>query len=140
MKSIERLVVTVNAMGPMLVLKHALRLLPKDAPATFAVLSARVGSIGDNRIGGWISYRASKAALNQIVRTASIEIGRRSPEAVCVSLHPGTVETPLSRPFVGSRDVFSPDESAAKLLSVLDGLTPEKTGWQFAYDGRRVPE
>ncbi|HKK30373.1 MAG TPA: SDR family NAD(P)-dependent oxidoreductase [Alphaproteobacteria bacterium] len=130
----------VNAIGPALLFKHFAPLLPRDRRAIFATLAARIGSIGDNRIGGWISYRASKAALNQIVRTASIEIGRRSPEAVCVSLHPGTVETPLSRPFVGSRDVFSPDESAAKLLSVLDGLTPEKTGWQFAYDGRRVPE
>jgi NAD(P)-dependent dehydrogenase (short-subunit alcohol dehydrogenase family) len=106
----------------------------------FATLSARVGSIGDNRLGGWYAYRASKAALNQIVRTASIELARRAPEALCVALHPGTVETRLSAPF--GRDgltVHTPDAAAGHLLGVLDRLTPGDSGGVFDWRGDRVP-
>ena len=89
----------INAIGPALLMKHFLPLLPRDGKSAFATLSARVGSIGDNRLGGWYSYRASKAALNQFVRTAAVELKYRQPEAICVALHPGTVHTPLSLPF-----------------------------------------
>ncbi len=129
----------VNAIGPALILKRHDSLLVREGRAVFATLSARVGSIGDNRLGGWISYRASKAALNQIVRTAAIEIARKRPEAVIVALHPGTVATPLSDKFAGERERFSPDEAAAHLLGVLHGLGPEESGGFFAYDGAAIP-
>lgn len=128
----------VNAIGPALLIKHFSNLMPREGKSVFATLSARVGSIGDNRIGGWISYRSSKAALNQIVRTASREIVRRRPDAICVALHPGTVATDLSAPFAGSRDVFTPQESAEKLIAVCDGLTPGDAGGFFAYDGSEI--
>ncbi|MEM7190474.1 MAG: SDR family oxidoreductase [Pseudomonadota bacterium] len=128
----------INAIGPALALKHYDRLMPRHGRSVFATLSARVGSIGDNRLGGWISYRAAKAALNQIVHTASIEIARKRPEAIVVALHPGTVATPLSKPFSGQRKTFMPEEAAAKLLAVLDGLRPEDNGSFFAYDGSRI--
>ena len=105
----------------------------------FVTLSARVGSIGDNGLGGWISYRASKAALNQIVRTAAIEIARRRPEAVVAALHPGTVRTDLTAKYAGNHPTVSPDEAATNLLAVIDGLTPEDTGGFFAWDGKRIP-
>ncbi|MEL7028034.1 MAG: SDR family NAD(P)-dependent oxidoreductase, partial [Pseudomonadota bacterium] len=122
----------INAIGPALLLKHLAPHLPREGKSVFATLSARVGSIGDNNLGGWISYRASKAALNQIVRTAALEIRRRRPDAICVALHPGTVRTRLSAPFAGSRNLFEPDAAAAKLLSVCDRLTCEDTGGFFA--------
>lgn len=128
----------VNAIGPALVLKHHDRLMPRTGRSVFATLSARVGSIGDNRLGGWISYRAAKAALNQIVRTASIEIARKRPEAIVVALHPGTVATQLSAPFAGERQTFAPDRAAEQLLSVLDRLTPQHSGGFFAYDGKPI--
>lgn len=132
----------VNAIGPALVAKHLLPLLRRDHKAVFAALSARVGSIEDNRIGGWYGYRASKAALNQLLRTASIELGRRWPLAVCVGLHPGTVATGLSAPFqanVAEGKLFEPGFAAARLLDVLDRLGPHDTGGLFAWDGERVP-
>jgi len=129
----------LNAIGPALLFKHFGPLLRREGKAVFVTLSARVGSIGDNGLGGWISYRASKAALNQIVRTAALEIARKRPEAVCAALHPGTVATPLSAPFAGSRTTFSPEESAAKLLQVCDRLTARQTGGFFAYDGAPIP-
>lgn len=128
-----------NAVGPALLLKHLHPLLPGTGRAVFAVLSARIGSIGDNRLGGWIGHRAAKAALNQIVRTAAIEIARKRPEAILVALHPGTVDTPLSRPYRGNRAVVSPAEAAANLLAVIDGLTPADNGGFFAWDGAPVP-
>ena len=131
----------VNAIGPALVLKHFAALLPRDRPATIAALSARVGSISDNRKGGWYGYRASKAALNQIVRTAAIEIARTRPQAACVALHPGTVDTPLSRPFqanVPAGQLFTPARAAAALLAVIAGLTPADSGDCFAWDGSRI--
>ena len=119
----------VNAIGPALVIKHVLPRFPRTGRSVFAALSARVGSIGDNRLGGWWSYRASKAALNQIVRTAAVELARRAPEALCVALHPGTVATPLSAPFVRpGTDVLTPERSATRLLDVIDGLGPADSG------------
>ena len=129
----------LNAIGPALLLKHLHPLLPKDARGVFVTLSARVGSIGDNGLGGWISYRASKAALNQIVRTAAIEIARKRPEAVVAALHPGTVRTDLTAKYAGNHPTVSPDEAAANLLAVIDGLTPEDTGGFFAWDGKPIP-
>ncbi|WP_279482534.1 SDR family NAD(P)-dependent oxidoreductase [Aureimonas sp. SK2] len=128
----------VNAIGPALILKHFAGLLPRDRRSLFGTLGARVGSIGDNRLGGWISYRAAKAALNQIVRTAAVEVARTRPEAVLAALHPGTVETRLSDPFAGSRERLTPQASAAGLLSVLDGLPAERSGCFVAYDGKPI--
>lgn len=133
----------VNAVGPALVAKHFLPLLPRDRRAVFAALSARVGSIGDNRLGGWHSYRASKAALNMILRNLAVELGRTHPQAVVAGLHPGTVDTGLSAPFqrgVKPETLFTADHSAERLLAVIDGLTPADSGSVFAWDGQRVPE
>jgi NAD(P)-dependent dehydrogenase (short-subunit alcohol dehydrogenase family) len=129
----------VNAIGPALLFKHFAPLLPRDRRCVFATLSARVGSIGDNRLGGWISYRAAKAALNQIVRTASIEIARTSPASVVVTLHPGTVETRLTATHGRHAERTAPDEAAAMLLSVLEGLDATRTGAFLAYDGTEIP-
>jgi NAD(P)-dependent dehydrogenase (short-subunit alcohol dehydrogenase family) len=131
----------INTIGPALVLKHFAPLLPRDAPSAIACLSARVGSISDNRLGGWYGYRASKAALNQIVRTAAIELARSHRRAVCVALHPGTVDTGLSKPFqrgVPPEKLFTPAYSADRLLAVLDTLTPAQSGRIFAWDGAEI--
>jgi NAD(P)-dependent dehydrogenase (short-subunit alcohol dehydrogenase family) len=128
----------VNAIGPMLILKHALPLMPKDRRAVFAALSARVGSIGDNAIGGWHAYRASKAGLNQLIHGAAIEMKRTHKQAVAVCLHPGTVETPFTENYKGHRKVTAP-EAAANLITVIDGLTTEETGGFFDYAGRPIP-
>ncbi len=130
----------VNAIGPALLIKHFLPRLARDSRAVFATLSARVGSIADNRAGGWYSYRASKAALNQLVRTSAIELARTHREAVCVALHPGTVATPLSGPFAKSGlDVQPPELAAERMLAVLDALTPEQSGLLIDYRGEVVP-
>lgn len=132
----------VNATGPALAAKHFLPVMPREGPAAFAAISARVGSISDNRLGGWYGYRASKAALNQLLRTAAIEWARTAREGVCVGLHPGTVDTPLSAPFrstVPPGGLLSPAQSAAALLQVLDRLGPADSGRVFAWDGREVP-
>lgn len=133
----------INAVGPALAARHLLPLLPRDQRAVFAALSARVGSIGDNRLGGWHSYRASKAALNMILKTLSVELSRTHPQAVVAGLHPGTVDTALSAPFqrgVKPERLFSPEFSAANLLAVIEGLTPADSGGVFAWDGVRIPE
>lgn len=129
----------INAMGPALLLANFAPMLPRREPGVFAVLSAKVGSIADNRLGGWYSYRASKAALNMIVKTAAIEVARTHPLAVLVALHPGTVRSALSEPFSGATIGRPADEAAAELLNVLDGLTPADTGNFYAYDGKRLP-
>ncbi|MFC1458543.1 SDR family NAD(P)-dependent oxidoreductase [Microvirga arabica] len=132
----------VNAIGPALVAKHMLPLLPKSGKSIFAVISARVGSIEDNRLGGWYGYRASKAALNQFIRTLAVEVRRQKPDTICVALHPGTVDTALSQPFqtgVETGKLFTPAYSAERLLSVLDGLTAADSGGFFAWDGQRIP-
>jgi NAD(P)-dependent dehydrogenase (short-subunit alcohol dehydrogenase family) len=129
----------INATGPALLMKHFLPLLPRGERAVFATLSARVGSIGDNRLGGWHAYRASKAALNQLVRGASIELGRKNREAICVALHPGTVDTPLSQPFARSGlDVRTPDVAAEEILDVIANLTPDDSGGFFDHKGETV--
>ncbi|KQP47998.1 C-factor [Brevundimonas sp. Leaf280] len=133
----------VNAVGPALAAKHLLPLMPRDRRAVFAALSARVGSIADNRLGGWHAYRASKAALNMILRNLSVEMARSHPQAVIAGLHPGTVATDLSAPFqkgVAEGKLFTADHSAERLLSVLSNLTPADSGGVFAWDGVRVPE
>lgn len=129
----------LNAAGPALVLKHALRLMPRDTDCRFAALSARVGSIGDNQLGGWYSYRAAKAALNQFLRTASVEIARTHPRAVIAALHPGHVATPLSRKYGGALPSDPPSVAAARLIDVLDALGPGDTGGFFDYAGRPIP-
>jgi NAD(P)-dependent dehydrogenase (short-subunit alcohol dehydrogenase family) len=130
----------LNAIGPALLMKHFLPLLPRDGKSVFATLSARVGSIGDNQLGGWYGYRASKAALNQLVRSAAIELRRRHPQAVCVALHPGTVDTSLSAPFAkAGLDVQTPAEAAGRLLQVVDGLEARHSGGFFDHHGAPVP-
>lgn len=130
----------LNAIGPALIMKHVLPRLPRSGKTVFATLSARVGSIGDNRLGGWYSYRASKAALNQLVRTAAVELARRSPNAICVALHPGTVATALSAPFAATGlEVHSPTAAARHLLTVVDQLTADASGGFFDWRGKPVP-
>lgn len=131
----------VNAIGPALVAKHFLPFMPKSGRSVFAALSARVGSISDNRLGGWHGYRASKAALNQLIRTIAIEERRRNSSSIVVALHPGTVDTPLSKPFQGNvapGRLFDPSRAAVQLLDVLDGLRPPDSGKLFAWDGVEV--
>lgn len=131
----------VNSIGPALVAKHFLPLLPRDRRAVFAALSARVGSISDNSLGGWYGYRASKAALNQLVRTLAVEERRRNPQAIIAALHPGTVDTALSRPFqrnVQPGRLFAPDRAAVQLLDVIDGLRPADSGKLFDWEGKEV--
>ena len=128
----------LNATGPALVLKHAARLLPRRGRATFAAMSARVGSIGDNRAGGWYAYRASKAALNQLLHTAAIELARTHRDLICAALHPGTVATPFTEKYLGRHPAVAPEEAARNLWSVLDGLTPADTGGFFDWAGKRV--
>ena len=133
-------VFAINAIGPALLMKHFLPLMPRQGKAVFATLSAKVGSIGDNRLGGWYTYRASKAALNQLVHTAAVELARRCPAAICVALHPGTVHSALSAPFAKTGlDVKTPPESAQRLLSVLDGLQASDSGGFFNHDGSVLP-
>ena len=130
----------LNAIGPALLMKHFLPHLSRSGKAVFAALSAKVGSIGDNSMGGWYSYRASKAALNQLMRTAAIELARLRPDAVCVALHPGTVDTPLSAPFAkAGLDVRGPAEAAAQMLAVIDALTSAQNGAFLDYRGHSLP-
>lgn len=131
----------VNTVGPALIAKHMIQALPKDRRSVFAALSARVGSIGDNRLGGWHSYRASKAALNMIIANLAIELRRTRPHAIAIGLHPGTVDTSLSAPFqkaVADGKLFSPTGSARHLLSVIDSLTDTASGAVMAWDGQRI--
>lgn len=132
----------VNAAGPLLVLKHCQPLMAHGGSSVFASISARIGSISDNRFGGWYAYRASKAALNQYIRTAAIELRRQSKQTICVGLHPGTTDTALSEPFqrnVPQGKLFTPEFAATRLLAVINGLTPEDSGHIFAWDGKRIP-
>ncbi|MEL7276631.1 MAG: SDR family NAD(P)-dependent oxidoreductase [Pseudomonadota bacterium] len=130
--------VKLNALGPALALKHLSPMLA-EGRAIFASLSARVGSIGDNGLGGWYSYRAAKAAQNQLLHTAAIEIGRKRKEAVVVALHPGTVTSDLTRKYLGRHPSVSPAEAAENLIRVLGGLTPEQSGGFFDWKGEPVP-
>lgn len=131
-------VLAVNTIGPTLILQNLPRLLPRDARCVVGVITARVGSIGDNHLGGWYSYRAAKAAANQIVRTAAIEIARRRKMAIVVSLHPGTVKTSFTQAYPGHPKV-TPNKAADNLIAVLDQLTPEQNGGFFDWAGEPVP-
>ena len=131
----------VNAVGPVLLAKHFIPHMRRDSKSVFAAISARVGSISDNRLGGWASYRASKAALNMLLKTAAIEHRRRRPESIVVALHPGTVDTRLSGPFqrgVPEGKLFTPAFAAERLISVIDGLNATDTGRFFAWDGKPI--
>ena len=132
----------INTIGPALIGKHILPLLPRDERAIFAALSARVSSIRDNRLGGWHSYRAAKAALNMLIVNFALELARTRPQAIAAGLHPGTVDSALSTPFkktVAPGHLFSPATSAAHLLRVIEGLTPADSGQLFAWDGVPIP-
>ena len=134
-------VFAVNAIGPALIAKHFLPIMPKSGRTIFAALSARVGSIADNRLGGWHGYRASKAALNMLVRTLAIEEHRRNPRSIVVALHPGTVDTALSRPFQGNVQpgrLFDPERAALQLLDVIEGLKPSDSGNLFDFEGTEI--
>ena len=135
-------VLRANTIGPAIIAKHVLPILPRDRRSVFAALSARVGSIGDNRLGGWHSYRASKAALNMLIRNFAIEMGRTHKQAVIVGLHPGTVDTKLSEPFQGNvpeSQLTDADVAAGNLLRVIDGLHPPDSGSVFDWKGERIP-
>lgn len=129
----------INAIGPALIIKHFVPLLSKERTAVLASISAKVGSIGDNRLGGWISYRSAKAALNQIIHTASIEVARTHPLACLVALHPGTVKTRLSEKWQGNHPSVPPEEAADHLLTVMSNVTAADTGGFLGYDGRPIP-
>jgi len=132
----------LNTIGPAVIAKHMLQLMPRDRPFVFSALSARVGSISDNRIGGWHSYRASKAALNMLLKNFAIEVGRTHKQGVVVALHPGTVDSKLSEPFQSNLpdgQLTEPGEAAANLLDVLSKLGPEDSGKLFDYAGKEVP-
>jgi NAD(P)-dependent dehydrogenase (short-subunit alcohol dehydrogenase family) len=131
----------VNSITPALIAKYFLPKLNREQPSIFAALSARVGSISDNQLGGWYAYRASKVALNMIIKNAAIEVGRRNKQAIIIGLHPGTVDSDLSKPFQGNvadGKLFTPEYSAGKLLEVLEHLSPKQTGKCFAWDGKEV--
>ena len=130
----------VNAIGPVLCLKHLSALFPREGKSVFVSLSARVGSVGDNHLGGWYSYRASKTALNQLIKTASIELARGLPDHVSVAVHPGTVATKLSKPFSkAGLKLLTPDEAAAKLWKVIESLESSDTGKFFDNEKRPIP-
>ena len=132
----------INALGPLLILKHVVPMLRHDERAVVANLSARVGSISDNRSGGWYTYRATKAAQNQATKSAAIEFRRRAPNAIIVALHPGTVATDLSAPFrtsIEEEKVFSPERAALQLLAVIDGLQAQDSGAFFSWSGEPIP-
>ena len=132
----------INAVGPALFAKHFTPLMPKNAKSVFAALSARVGSITENSLGGWYSYRASKAALNQLIQTTAIEIARKNGNIVVLALHPGTTDTALSHPYqsgVPDGKLFTPHYSANRMLQLIDQSVPEDSGKFVAWDGRELP-
>jgi NAD(P)-dependent dehydrogenase (short-subunit alcohol dehydrogenase family) len=130
----------VNAIGPALAMKHFLPLMARDGKALFAVISAKVASLGDNQLGGWHSYRASKVALNMYVKNAAIEMARTRPAMIVTALHPGTVESKLSAPFHKTGlDVRSPNVAAEEMIGVMDSLTPQHSGGFFNHKGETLP-
>lgn len=132
----------INTIGPSLIMKHFWPLLNKKMPSVMAAMCARIGSIEDNRLGGWYSYRAAKAALAMMVKSISIEVKRRNSNAICVTLHPGTVDSQLSAPFhkhIDPAKIMSPADSVAQLVSTISTLTIDDSGFQYAYDGSRIP-
>lgn len=133
-------VFTINAFGPALVMKHFIPKLAREEKAVFAALSAKVGSISDNALGGWHAYRASKAALNMLIKNAAIETARKYKQASVIGLHPGTVQTTLSNPFSSnvSHDIFTPKDATARMLDVMNNATPDMSGGLYAYDGKEI--
>lgn len=129
----------VNTIGPALLIKHLAPRLPRDRPSVMAALSARLGSIGDNNLGGWMSYRVAKAGLNQVIRCAHVEVQRRCKQGVVVGLHPGTVDTAMTRRFHRGRTTATAAESAAQLVEVLRTRTPSDSGHIFDYAGKAIP-
>lgn len=132
----------INSIGSVLLAKHLLGLLKHTEPSIFATISAKIGSIGDNRIGGWYGYRASKAALNMFLKTSAIEYSRRSPKTILVMLHPGTTDTRLSKPFqrgVAPEKLFSTERTVTQLFRVLENVTIKDSGEFFSWDGSRLP-
>jgi NAD(P)-dependent dehydrogenase (short-subunit alcohol dehydrogenase family) len=131
----------VNTIGPALIGKYTLPLLAKEGKTVFAAISARVGSISDNQLGGWHSYRAAKAALNMMIKGFALEMKRKNPETAVIGLHPGTTDTGLSAPFQSGlrHTLFTPDEAAGHLLAVIDGVNPDHTGCVMAWDGQIIP-
>tara|TARA_B100000579_G_scaffold426780_1_gene434468 strand:- start:292 stop:1011 length:720 start_codon:yes stop_codon:yes gene_type:complete len=139
-KKIQR-IFEVNTVVPLLIAKHFLPKMNRETKSIFAALSARVGSISDNKLGGWYSYRSSKAALNMVIKNLAIEISRSNKKAIIVGLHPGTVDSNLSKPFQGNvpnGKLFTPEYSTQKLLEVLSSLTSKQSGKCFAWDGKEV--
>ena len=128
----------VNVIGPAMIIKNFSKFLPKHSKSIFFTLSARVGSISDNNLGGWMSYRASKAALNQIVRSASIELAARYPSAICVAIHPGTVRSKLTQRYLSRYKSMEPEESARKIITCLGGLSLSDSGKFFDYNGKLI--
>ena len=131
----------INTIGPALILKYFSPKMVRDNKSIIAILSARVGSISDNQLGGWYSYRASKAALNMIIKTTAIEMTRLNPNSVIVGLHPGTVDTRLSKPFqsnVPNAKLFTPDYSAMKMIEVISNLSATDSGYLFDYNGEKI--
>ena len=129
----------INTIPTALMIKYFCPLMTKDEKSIFASISAKVGSISDNYLGGWYSYRASKAALNQIIKTSSIEQKRLNKNLIMVSIHPGTVNTRLSNPFIGKRKVQTPSEAAIKIIDLLETLTLEDSGLFFDYNKNIIP-
>ena len=129
----------INTIPTALMIKYFCPLMIKDEKSIFASISAKVGSISDNYLGGWYSYRASKAALNQIIKTSSIEQKRLNKNLIVVSVHPGTVNTKLSSPFIGKRKVQTPSEAATKIINLLETLTLEDSGLFFDYNKNIIP-
>lgn len=138
-KKLMNELINVNAIGPALLLKFFSKKLDKERPSIFLNLSARVGSIEDNKLGGWISYRTSKAALNQIIKTASIEINRRNKNAICVGVHPGTVKTKFTENYQNRENILTVEKSVKMIMSVIENMNVSDNGKIFAYDGSVVP-
>ncbi|MDC3303623.1 SDR family oxidoreductase [Amylibacter sp.] len=128
----------INTLGPALLIKHLHKLLPKERRSILVILTARVGSIGDNNLGGWISYRTSKAAVHQIIRTSALEIKNKFKKSICIALHPGTVKTNLTQKYVGNHPSVSPDQAAKNILNVINSLSQEDTGNFFDWAGKKV--
>lgn len=129
----------VNTIGPAMIIKHFIKFLPKTSKSVFVTLSARVGSIEDNKLGGWVAYRSSKSALNQVVKTASIELARMNPQSVCMALHPGTVKSKLTERYLGRHPYVEPDVAAANIVKVIESKDSNHTGGFYDYKGDIIP-
>lgn len=129
----------VNAIGPALLIKHFMKFLPTKGKVVFVTLSARVGSISDNRLGGWVSYRASKAALNQIIKTAAIENSRRNSQSVFMAIHPGTVRSKLTEKYLGRHAFVEAEEAAKSIIGVIEQKQAKDSGGFYAFNGALIP-